>query len=110
MTLSFKYTIYMLVAAICSPGVVYTQEVSLKEIYKLRVAKIKKSRQFYGKKFLIKKIGNHSRFLANSVADMSARLGCDSSLQKIARQAFGKRAKKKGKLIAFACKVKQRER
>lgn len=37
--------------AICSAGKGYTNEVSLTEIYKLRVAKIKKSRQFYGRNF-----------------------------------------------------------
>ena len=94
----------------CNPGTVCASEVSIKEIYKLRVSKIKKSRQFYGKKFLIKKLGSDSQFLANNIADMSARLGCDLNLQKIARRAMGKKAKKKCNLIAFACKVKQRER
>jgi len=59
---------------------------------------------------IVKKLGKDSQYLANNVADMSARIDCDLRLQKVTRKACDKKTKKKCSLIAFACRVKQRER
>ncbi len=106
----FKFILCILTIAFCEAGPSYTKELSIDQIYQFRSKKVKKSRQFYGKKFLTNKLGKNSNFLANNVADMSSRLGCDLVLQKITRKALGKRSEKKAELVSFSCKVKQRER
>ena len=78
----------------------------LEAIYKLRVKKIKKIRQFYGKKFITKKLGGDSNLLANNIADMASRLACDSKIKKIMR----KKLKEKTNQISFSCEVKYREK
>lgn len=110
MIFHFKFIVYIFAIAFCNGGHIYTKELSIDQIYKFRSKKVKKSRQFYGKKFLTKKLGKNSKFLANNVADMSSRLGCDVVLQKTTRKALGNRSKKKAELVSFACKVKQREK
>ncbi len=110
MLFHFKFIVCIFSIAFCEAGHSYTKELSIDQIYQFRSKKVKKSRQFYGKKFLTKKLGKNSNFLANNVVDMSSRLGCDLVLQKIIRKALGKKSKKKGELVSFACKVKQRER
>ncbi len=110
MRLHFKFIFYIVIFAFCNANHSYANELSLNQIYELRSEKVKKNRKFYGKKFLTKKLGEHSEALANIIADTSSRLGCDLILQKNIRKTLGKKGRKKCALISFACKVKQREK
>ena len=80
------------------------------DIHKLRSAKLIKSRLFHGKKILMKRMGKKALFLVNAATIMANRLGCDPSMQASARHALGKRSNKNIKVIASACKLKNREK
>ena len=110
MRLHFKSIVYIVIFAFCSENHNYADELSFNQIHELRSQKVKKNRKFYGKKFLIKKLGEYSDSLANIIADTSSRLGCDFILQKNISKTLGKKRRKKSTLISFACKAKQREK
>ena len=105
-----NYLAYTLIVAIWSTSIVYPKEISLKEIYSLRTAKVKNCRKLYGKQFLVKRLGSSSRYLASNIADMAARLGCNLNMQKAARKVLGKKVRQQPNLIELACETKQRER
>lgn len=78
---------------------------SLLDIHKLRSAKLRTTRLFYGKKILIKRHKN--LFLINSATDMANRIGCDPSMKTSAQVALKGQHKK---IISYVCETKNRER
>lgn len=109
MVLYIKFFLCVFFIALCDTSVgKENAALSLLDIYKIRSAKIAKSRIFYGKKTLIKRF--KSGLLVNGVTDMANRLGCDPNMQMAASRGVGKKLKKNSKAIAIACEVKSREK
>ena len=50
----FKFIVFIFAIAFCKDGHSYTKELSIDQIYQFRSKKVKKSRQFYGKKLHVK--------------------------------------------------------
>lgn len=111
MVLYIKFFLCITLLALCNTSMgKKNTSLSLLDIHKIRSAKIAKSRAFYGKEILIKRLGGKSGLLANSVADMANRLGCGPNMKKAARRVLGEKSKKHSKAIVNACEVKNREK
>jgi len=81
----------------------------LLEIHKLHSNKLSKDRLTLGKKTLLKRLGSKSLFLVNATTEMAKRLGCNQRMQIAAKQGSREKTPRHHKLIASACKAKNRE-